>query len=133
MSAPPYGGWQPPAQPQYVQGMGDERTWAAGAHAGSFLAAWIALGVLAPVFVLAAKGNRSAFVRHHAYESLNFQLNTYMWLIAAFLFGVITLGIGWASFLAVGAWYLVFVILAAIAANRGEWYRYPLIIRFLRP
>jgi len=111
----------------------DPRPWAAGAHAGSFVAAWIALGVLAPVLVLALKGNQSAFIRHHAYESLNFQINTYLWLIGAFLFGVATFGLGWATFLVVGAWYTIFVIVASMAANRGEWYRYPAIIRFFTP
>ncbi|MBK9560022.1 MAG: DUF4870 domain-containing protein [Candidatus Microthrix sp.] len=27
---------------------------------------------------------------------------------------------------------LVFPIMAMVAANRGEWYRYPLIFRFVR-
>lgn len=112
---------------------GDDRTLAAGAHAGSFLAAWIALGVLAPVLVLVLNGTRSAYVRHHAYESLNFQLNTYLWLVAAFLFGVLTLGIGWVAFVGIGAWYVVFVIIATLAAKRGEAYGYPLIIRFFQP
>lgn len=113
--------------------LADPRPWAASAHAGSFLAAWIALGVLAPVIVLALKGNQSSFIRHHAYESLNFQLNTYMWLVIAFLFGVVTLGVGWISLVAVGAWYTIFVIVATLAANRGEWFRYPAIIRFFKP
>ncbi len=124
----PYSTTQPPVQPT-----SDDRTFAAGAHVGSFLAAWIALGVLAPVLVLVLNGNRSAFVRHHAYESLNFQLNTYLWMIAAFLFGVVTFGIGFVSFLGIGAWYVVLVIVATLAANRGEVYRYPMIIRFFQP
>ena len=127
-SGAPYGSGHVPAQAG-----ADPRPWAVGAHAGSFLAAWIALGVFAPVLVLVAKGNQSSFVRHHAYESLNFQLNTYLWLVAAFVFGVVTFGLGWVSFLAVGAWYTIFVILASAAANRGEWFRYPMIIRFFKP
>jgi uncharacterized Tic20 family protein len=136
IAPPPYGPQYvagPPAVTAYSPAQADPRPWAAGAHAGSFLAAWLALGVLAPVLVLALKGNQSTFIRHHAYESLNFQLNTYMWLIAAFLFGVLTLGIGWISVVAVGVWYTIFVIVAARAANRGEWYRYPAIIRFFNP
>lgn len=131
--------WRPPAletavphvtEPPVVTD--DDRTWGAVAHGGSFLAAWIALGVLAPVAVLFAK-SRSQFVRHHAYESLNFQLNTYLWIAIVFVLGFLTFGLGWVAFVPLGLWYVVFVVAGTIAARNGEWYRYPLIFRFVRP
>ena len=109
----------------------DERTWGAVAHVGSFVAAWIALGVLAPVLVLVLRGNQSAYVKHHAYESLNFQLNALAWIAVSGLLAFVLIGIP--MLVAVGVWYLVVVIMATVAANRGEWYRYPLIVRFFKP
>lgn len=131
---PPYQAYQQPYQQPYQQSgavSDDDRTWGAIAHAGSFVAAWIALGVLAPVLVLALKGSRSAYVKHHAYESLNFQLNALLWIAASAVLAFVLIGIP--MMVAVGIWYLVMVIIAAMAANRGEWFRYPLIIRFFRP
>jgi uncharacterized Tic20 family protein len=118
---------------QYDQvGLTDtERTWAAVAHIGSFVAAWIALGILCPIIVLIAKGNESRYVRHHAYESLNFQLNALFWIAISVLLIFVLIGIP--MIIAVGIWYLIMVIVATLAANRGEWYRYPAIIRFFKP
>lgn len=130
-----------PQQPQHSPGetpygpppavaMSDDRTWAMASHAGSFLAAWLALGILCPILVLLVK-NSSAFVRHHAYESLNFQLNALAWIAISVLTMII--GIGFVLLVVVGVWYAIFVIVAAVNANNGEWYRYPLIVRVFNP
>lgn len=118
-----------PPPPATIVGS-ESRQWAALSHAGSFLAAWVALGLLCPLIIVLAKG-RDRFVRHHAYESLNFQLNALLWIgVSVVLMPVL---IGFALIGIVGLWYLVFVIRASIAANNGEWYRYPMIFRLLRP
>lgn len=107
----------------------DERNWAMMAHLLSFVAAWFAFGFLAPLIVMLTRGKESAFVRHHAVESLNFQLTA---LIAGLISAVLIIVlIGLLLLLVVGVVYVVFVILASVAANRGEWYRYPLTIRFV--
>ena len=108
----------------------EERNWAMVAHVGSFLAAWLALGILAPLTVMLVHGKESAFVRHHAVESLNFQLNALFWIAVGFvlvfvLFGLVLLPL-------VGVWYVVLVVLASVRARDGEWYRYPLIVRLVR-
>lgn len=99
------------------------------AHLGSFVAAWVALGVLCPLLVLLTKGDSSPYVRHHAVESLNFQITA---LIASAVSGVLAFVlIGIPMLIAVGAIYLVLVIRAGIKANDGGWYRYPISIRFV--
>jgi uncharacterized Tic20 family protein len=107
-----------------------EKNWAMIAHMGSFAAAWVALGSLAPFFVLLTKGKESAFVRRHAVESLNFQINALLWVaISVFLF-VIVIGV---FMLAIyGLFYLVAVILGSVAASRGHRFRYPLTFRFVK-
>ena len=116
-----------PPQPLPVD---QERLWAMLAHLLSFVAAYIALGFIAPLVVLLVFGPRSAYVRAHAVESLNFNLS---WLIYAIV-GVVLifLGIGILILLALGIAYVVFVIIASIRANNGEFFRYPLTLRFIR-
>ena len=129
-TAPPNQPWQAGQPESAGASTNDERTWGAIAHAGSFVAAWLALGILAPLGVLLFRGNSSAFVRHHAVESLNFQINALFWLAVSI--PLILLIVGILLLPVIGAWYLVFVILASVRANRGEWYRYPMIFRVIR-
>jgi uncharacterized Tic20 family protein len=135
--APP-GGYVPPP-PGYGYGHplpmnpGDERTWATLAHIGGLVVpfAWL-------IIYLIYK-DRSAFVRRHAIEATNFHLSVLIYEVAAFVIGgviaIATFGIGLFVLVplviagAVAA--LVFSIMGAMAANRGEEYRYPLSIRML--
>ncbi len=94
------------------------------------MAAWLALGVLAPLIVLLVRSKDSAFVRHHAVESLNFQLNALFWIAVGLVLVVVLVGLAMLAF--VGVWYVVLVVLASIRARDGEWYRYPLIVRLIR-
>jgi uncharacterized protein len=103
----------------------DEKTWALVAHIGSLVAAYIALGFLAPLLVMLVKGDSSTFVRRHAVAGT----------VLAFLFTVMTVGLGIlvvlpvALVLAVVA--LALIIMATVKASQGEDYRYPLTIRFI--
>ena len=100
------------------------------AHLLSFVAAYIALGFIAPLVVLLVFGPRSAYVRAHAVESLNFNLS---WLVYAIVGVVlIILGVGILILIALGIAYVVLVIIASVRANNGEFFRYPLTIRFIR-
>jgi uncharacterized Tic20 family protein len=123
----------PPSQPLPPQPplpADQERLWAMLAHLLSFVAAYIALGFIAPLVVLLVFGPRSAYVRAHAVESLNFNLS---WLIYAIV-GVVLifLGIGILILLALGIAYVFLVIIASVRANNGQLFRYPLTLRFIR-
>ena len=105
----------------------EERNWAVAAHLGSFLAAWVALGLLAPLAVLLLKSNDSAFIRRHAVESLNFQINA---LVYSVVFGLLMfLLIGFVLLPLYAVFYLVCVVLATIRASQGEDFRYPFTVR----
>jgi uncharacterized Tic20 family protein len=107
-----------------------ERLWGMLAHLLSFVAAYIALGFVAPLVVLLVFGQRSAYVRAHAVESLNFNLS---WLLYAVIAGILLIiGIGLLILIALGIAYVVLVVIASIRANNGEFFRYPLTIRFVR-
>ena len=107
----------------------DERTWGTLAHLSGFVAAYVALGFLGPLLVMATVGTRSAFVRQHAVEALNFNLSVLIYLAVSGVLAFVLIGIP--MLVAVGVLYLWTTVQAAMAANRGETYRYPLSIRFV--
>ena len=86
-------------------------------------------GWVGPLVVYLTAKPQQTFVRHHAAESLNFQLTLLIAWVASFVLMLVLVGF----LTAVVVWFsgLILPILAAVAANRGEWYRYPLSIRFV--
>ena len=118
---PPGQGQLPPEQ---------ERLWAMLAHLLSFVAAYLFLGFVAPLVVLLVFGPRSAYVRAHAVESLNFNLTWLLYGIVGVILAFVFIGIP--ILIALGIAYLVLVVIASVRANNGEFFRYPLTIRFIR-
>ena len=129
---PPPGG---PPQPGYGLPTSEERNWALASHVGTFVAAWFAMGFIAPLVIMLVKGNDSPFVRKHAVESLNFQISLLIYIVAGFLITLVTFGIGALVVvpvaIVVGIFALVVIILATIKAANGEDYRYPLCLRMV--
>ena len=128
---PPYG----PANGPFVYRLVDptvsqsDRTYALFLHLTYF--AWHIFIPLVPAIIMwQIKKKDSAFLDDHGREAVNFQLS----LLAYGVLGLVTLplcglgGLVWAA-----AWVLGIVgsIMGAIAANRGEFYRYPACLRFL--
>jgi len=99
-------------------------------HLLSFVAAYLFLGFVAPLIVMLVFGPRSAFVRAHAVESLNFNLTWLLYGIIAVILAFLLIGI--VILIILGIAYLVLVIIASVKANNGEMYRYPATIRFVR-
>jgi uncharacterized Tic20 family protein len=117
----------PPASPYQANqplSPADEKLWATLVHIGGILFNF--LPALIGYLVLRDRG---PFVRMHTASALNFQIT----LLIAYAVGFVTswLIIGIFVIIAAGILNLVFSILAAIAANRGEAYTYPLAIRFV--
>ena len=127
---PPDGPWEPTQRFGTVEPRADERNWAMSAHILSFISAWFALGLFAPLVVLLAKGNDSAFVRRHTVESLNFQINALFYTVVFYL--LIFVGIGLVLLPLYGLFYVVCVITATVRASSGRDHRYPLTVRFVR-
>jgi len=108
----------------------DERTWGMAAHVSAIVAAVIGLSFLGPLLVMLVQGPKSQFVRRQSVEALNFQITTY---IAGFIsFLLIFVLIGSVLIIIVGIAWLVLTIMAAVAANRGEDYRYPVNLRLVK-
>jgi len=138
----PYSGSEGPAQqPVYSYGSppvasaSTDRNWASASHWGTLVAAWLAMGFLAPLLIMLTVGNQSPFVRKHAVESLNFQISLLIYGAVALLFSILTIGLGLIVVIPLGLVAVVFALVclirASIKAANGEDYRYPLTLRFV--
>jgi len=129
----------PYGQPGPVGVSNEDRTWALASHIGSLVTAWFAFGFIAPLLVMLIK-NDSPFVRAHAVESLNFQISMLIYSIAgsvlAFFLIVLTFGIGAIIVIPLIVVALVVVLVLVIIATKkasdGEYYEYPLTMRFVK-
>lgn len=93
------------------------------------LSAFVSLPILVPLVIYLVKKDTSPFVRHHAAEALNFHITmTIASFVAALLLFVL---IGFVLLPALVIFVIIVTVLAAVAAGKGEPYRYPLSIRFL--
>lgn len=103
----------------------DEKLWAILVHVGgiffNFLPALIGYLVLK---------DRGPFIKHHTATALNFQIT----LVIAYAIGAVTSIIIIGLVILFAAWIasIVFSIIAAVAANRGEYYTYPVAITFIK-
>jgi uncharacterized Tic20 family protein len=110
------------------RGPSDDHLWSLLAYLLTFVAS-----ILAPLIIYLVKINESPYVRYHAAQSLNMSITAVIYGFGGLLVGlplaIVTHGFGLLLivlfFIGFGIAHLVFLILAAIAANRGELYRVP--------
>ena len=89
------------------------------AHLLGLLVSWVG-----PLIIYLIKKDESPYVRDQAAEALNFQITVFIGYIIAGILTIVLIGIVLLPIVWIGS--LIFQIQAAIAANRGENYRYPL-------
>jgi uncharacterized Tic20 family protein len=123
------------AIPPAATAASDTTTWAMGAHLSALGALLFGLPFMGPLIIYLVK-KENPFVRRHAAEALNFNLSIMLYtLVLAFATVVLVfVVVGFLLiplFLVLFAVWFVFVIVASVAASRGEEYRYPLTIRFV--
>jgi uncharacterized Tic20 family protein len=125
---PPQPGY-PAQQPAGAQPMtdSDQRLWGMLAHLGGIITWFIGALVVMLVF-----GERSAFVKRHSVEALNFQITMTIASIVSFILFLVSFGILFFLPLAVWVVNIVFCIIAGMAANKGQEYRYPVNIRLVK-
>jgi uncharacterized Tic20 family protein len=102
----------------------DEKLWATLIHVGGIL-----FGFLPALIGYVVLKDRGPFIRAHATTALNFQITLLIAFVAGTVLSIIVIGI----FVLLAAWVLgiVFSIMAAMAANKGQYYTYPLTIKFV--
>ncbi|MGE3193665.1 MAG: DUF4870 domain-containing protein [Microbacteriaceae bacterium] len=119
---PPADAYSAAPQPMSPQ---DEKLWATLTHIGGILFSWIA-----PLIAYLVLKDRGPFIRQHTAAALNFQLTM---LIAYVVGGILSLVlVGYLLIFAAWALTIIFGIMAAIAANSGQYYKYPVSITFVQ-
>jgi len=109
----------------------EERQWAMLSHLGTFSACLIPFGnIIVPLIIWQVKKGESSFTVEHSKESLNFQISLMLYCIAASL--LILIIIGFFLFIGLFIFNIVVVIIAGLKANEGEYYKYPMTIRFIK-
>ncbi|WP_184752581.1 DUF4870 domain-containing protein [Microbacterium thalassium] len=102
----------------------DEKMWATLIHLGGLF-----FGFIAPLIGYLVLKDRGPFVRAHTATALNFQLTLLIVYVAGYILTFVIVGIF--VLIAAGILALVFSIIAAVKANQGQWYQYPMTIRFV--
>lgn len=87
-------------------------------------------GFLAPLIIWLVKKDQSSYIDHHAKEALNFQISIYIYGIVSGILVVLLIGI--VLLFVLGIFAFIVILIATIKASKGEYYRYPLTIRFLK-
>jgi uncharacterized Tic20 family protein len=105
----------------------DETLWSMLGHLGGII-----LGFIAPLIVMLTKGNESPYTRYNAVEALNFQITAVIAYVVSYILVAISFGI--LFFLPFLVWIgvIVFSVMAGMAANKGETYRYPVTLRLVK-
>jgi hypothetical protein len=112
-----------PAVPDPVPS--ESRGWATAAH----LIPLIGLSFIGPLVVWLMKRDEDPFVEYHAREALNFQISLIIYVIASVLLMLVL--IGFILIVVVLIFALVVMIIAGVKAANGEFYRYPMTLRFV--
>jgi uncharacterized Tic20 family protein len=126
----------PPLPPSAQLSQRDERLWAMGCHLSS-LAMYLAIpfaNILGPFIVWSIQRDKSPLVDDQGKEAVNFQITMTIAFAVAIVLAISVIGLIVAiPLLAVlPVIQILFTVLAAIKANEGVAYRYPLTIRFIK-
>jgi uncharacterized Tic20 family protein len=95
---------------------GEDRLLAAVAHGSGYLTTFIG-----PLVLMLTGGRRSAYVRRHAVEALNFQLTLLIIVVVTFGIGALLYAVTW-----------IVAGIAALAGLAGQRFHYPLTLRLIR-
>ena len=122
----------PPLPPVNLSAIANVRIWCAFCHASALLGVFFHFPghLLGPLIVWLIKRDDAPEIDAHGKEAINFQISMLIYNVVSAFFCLVLIGF---AFLAI-LWVLnaVFVIIAAIQASDGKFYRYPMTIRFIQ-
>lgn len=122
---PSFGPEPTPVQPSGAAVPNDQRTMAMLCHLLGLFTSFVG-----PLILWLIKKDEMKFVDDQGKEALNFQITVAIASIIASLLTFIC--IGFILLPAIGIADIIFCILAAVAANKGQAYRYPATIRLIK-
>ena len=121
-SAPPPPAYQAPTP----MNPADEKLWATLIHIGGII-----FGFVPALIGYLVLKDRGPFIRAHTLTALNFQISLLIYALGILIIGIVTLGLGFLLYVPLGIVAVIFMIMAAIKANEGQYYSYPLTIKFI--
>lgn len=121
----------PPVQPVAPPTQEWERTYAMFIHLTLLAVHILPLPVIAALVMWLIKREESPFIDDHGKEAVNFQISLVLYALVGFPL-MFLCGIGIAVWVGVYILGIVGLILAAIAANKGKFFRYPVCLRFVK-
>ena len=130
MSVPPSDMSTPPP-PSSSSPSAEEKQWALFAHLSALIGFIIPFGsIIGPLIIWQIKKNEMPFVDDQGKEALNFQITMAIAVLVCIVLMVVL--IGFLLIWIVGLLDLIFIIIAALAANSGQAYRYPITLRLVK-
>jgi uncharacterized Tic20 family protein len=87
-------------------------------------------GFIGPLILWLMKKEQSRYIEAQGKEILNFQITVFFAFLICFVLAFVVIGV----FLIPIVWicYLVFTIIGAVTASKGNFYRFPLALRLLK-
>jgi uncharacterized Tic20 family protein len=109
-----------------------ERTYTTFLHMTA-LTGLFGVPVIGAVIMWAIKKDSSVYVADHGKEAMNFQLSLTIYFVVGFLLALTGIGacVGGPLIVATYILGIVGMVLAAVAANQGRYYRYPMCLRMI--
>ena len=109
----------------------DAQMWAMLAHLSALVGCVIPFGNIGgPLVIWLVKKEESPFVDDQGKEAVNFQICFTIYMLIASLTFLVCIGAILVP--ALGIVGIVFIVIAAVKANGGEKYRYPLTFRLVK-
>lgn len=109
----------------------NERNSAMFCHLAALAGYFIPFGnIIGPLIVWMLKREESPYIDFHGKAAVNFQISMTLYLIFAAMLIILLIGIF--MLIALAILNLILVIIASVRANSGEYYEYPLSIRFIQ-
>lgn len=108
----------------------DSRNWGVLTHLSAFVMLFGVPAVVGPVVLWAIKRQDDPYVDSHGKEAVNFNISFLVYAVAAAILIVLLIGV--ILLPAVLLTWFVLVIVAAVKAGSGEYYRYPFTIRWVK-
>jgi len=109
----------------------EERQWAMFTHLSALAGFVIPFGnIIGPLVLWQTKKDQSDYIDYHGKEAVNFQISITLYLIISFILIFVLIGI--LMLVVVSIVDIVFLIIAALKANEGVYYVYPITMRFIK-
>ncbi len=108
----------------------EQKNWAMAAHLLGLAGPVVLFGnIIGPLVIWLTKRDQWPFVADQAKESLNFQISMTIYFAVSAILALLLIGLLFLAVLPV--LNLIAVIVAAIRASEGKYFRYPACIRFV--